>query len=792
MKISYKLALVLAVSCIILVGILGIIAEEEIPSIHAANPVAWTQILGDEFNGASNSPVDSQWQFDQGTGWGNNQQEQDTNSTSNIYQDGNGNLVIKPINTNGSWTSGRIETTNDSLAAPVGGELQVTASIQLPDVSGAAAQGYWPAFWMLGAGIRSGGSWPNIGEIDAMENINGANMEYGTLHCGVSPGGPCNEGSGLGGSTACTMSTCQAGFHTYTVIVDRSASPEQIRWYLDGKEFWHVSSDTPGMDATTWQNAVDHSFFIILNVAIGGGWPGNATSSTQSGAGMKVDYVRAYSANGSASLSQPVTSATSASPVTTANSDPYMEFCSTFYQVTANSTPTGSTANYNNCQQLASQFKGYIQASNWTYGSTSTTEVDQQKNWPTTPLVVLSHPADRGIDIHNLPVEDISQTEDALTTYFQSHLSTDSTQKGKEQTAIDAWKSDPFLQQAFVTYNVDVSTQKATYINAEENDGTIMLVSNFLKQDTSEVQALQKDLEQSVQSTTYTKDGANCDIVSSTSALTQSYQDCLGTDTLVDILYAEHIANGNSSSTAYTNAVNIIENEYNSQIKAYIQANQSSDSGQKVQQAYNTIAAITDKKLRDTYIDHVITVVITSSLSTLVLVPSTTASPTQVPSGGGETSTPSGQSEMLPLALFKTLPTDTHTWYNAASNDPPGYDSYQHARGTGTYKNPITFAIAEHSPTFKQGDIIYIPELEKYFYAEDTCAACQQDLDQGHQDHIDLWTGEISNSCADSIKVPPTMYSNDTDPEPIHYLIISANNTVDQNYMVDTTPFTCG
>jgi hypothetical protein len=132
-----------------------------------------------------------------------------------------------------------------------------------------------------------------------MENVNGTNVEYGTLHCGVNPGGPCNETNGLGGNTSCTGTTCQAGFHTYTVIVDRSTSPEEIRWYLDGAEFWHVASNNPGMDATTWANAVDHSFFIILNVAMGGYWPGYPTASTQSGAHMDVDYVRVYTANGS-------------------------------------------------------------------------------------------------------------------------------------------------------------------------------------------------------------------------------------------------------------------------------------------------------------------------------------------------------------------------------------------------------------------------------------------------------------------------------------------------------------
>ena len=269
---------------------------------RAATP-NWTLTWSDEFNGSANTGVDtSNWIYDTGTGypggaanWGTGERETMSNSTTNVYQDGVGHLIIKPILSNGTWTSGRIETQSTSFAAPSGGELAVEASIQLlPSITPATAQGYWPAFWMLGNVFRGNyNNWPSIGEVDAMENINGANTVYGTLHCGVDPGGLCNETTGLQGKTDCSPD-CQGTFHTYRVEIDRSTSPEEIRWYLDGQQYWKVDSNSSGMDATTWANAVDHGFFIILNVAIGGGWPGNPNASTASGVPMVVDYVRTY------------------------------------------------------------------------------------------------------------------------------------------------------------------------------------------------------------------------------------------------------------------------------------------------------------------------------------------------------------------------------------------------------------------------------------------------------------------------------------------------------------------
>lgn len=270
-------------------------------------PAGWTKVWSDDFTGAAGSRINTNdWIYDIGhsypggaANWGTGEIAYHTDSTQNVYQDGGGNLVIKPIRDGaGNWTSGRIETTRTDFQPPAGGVLRVESRIQMPNVTGAAAQGIWPAFWMLGAPFRGNyWNWPGIGEIDIMENVNGANQVWGTLHCGTSPGGPCNETTGLGGTLqGCPGSTCQSSFHTYAMEWDRSTSPQQIRFYVDNTHYHTVRSDQ--VDATTWNNATNHGFFIILNVAIGGGWPGNPTSATASGVPMLVDYVAVYSKGG--------------------------------------------------------------------------------------------------------------------------------------------------------------------------------------------------------------------------------------------------------------------------------------------------------------------------------------------------------------------------------------------------------------------------------------------------------------------------------------------------------------
>ncbi len=275
----------------------AVVAPDTVPGPPAGFTTTWS----DDFNGAAGSGIDSNWKYDTGPGstFGTGEIETMTSSTANVYQDGAGHLVLKALHSGSDpgsgWTSGRVETNAATFGAPAGGVVMMQASIQQPNVTTSNGAGYWPAFWMLGSTLRTGTPWPTSGEVDILEDINGRSSVFGTLHCGTNPGGPCNESTGIGsGERACNG--CQTGYHTYAVQIDRSVSPEQIRWYLDGNNYFTVNANQ--VDATTWSNAVDHPFFIILDLAMGGGFPaafgGGPFSSTISGGQMNIDYVAVY------------------------------------------------------------------------------------------------------------------------------------------------------------------------------------------------------------------------------------------------------------------------------------------------------------------------------------------------------------------------------------------------------------------------------------------------------------------------------------------------------------------
>ncbi len=183
-----KRARTAATALILLAGCLVTVVAAAVTGAPAAKadtvppaPSGWTTVFGDNFAGAAGSaPSASNWFYDIGTGYGTGELEQTTNSTSNVYLDGNGHLVLKATDNGGTWTSGRIESTRDDFQAPAGGKLEMTASIEQPNP--ANGLGYWPAFWALGSPMRTGGGWPTSGEIDMMEDVNGLNEASQTLH----------------------------------------------------------------------------------------------------------------------------------------------------------------------------------------------------------------------------------------------------------------------------------------------------------------------------------------------------------------------------------------------------------------------------------------------------------------------------------------------------------------------------------------------------------------------------------------------------------------------------------
>jgi hypothetical protein len=270
------------------------------PAAHAETvppaPPGWTTVFSDNFAGSAGSaPTAANWFYDIGSGFGTGESEQTTSSTANSYLDGNGHLVLKAINNGGTWTSARLESTRSDFQAPPGGKLEMTASIQQPNP--ANGLGYWPAFWALGSPMRAGGGWPQSGEIDMMEDVNGLNEASQTLHDAAnSPGHPLIACPGAG-------STCQTGYHTYSVIIDRTnTAAEVLQFVMDGTVESTITEATVGTAA--WQQAIDHGFFIIWDLAMGGNYPNGVcncttpTSATTSGASMSVAYVAVYEQGG--------------------------------------------------------------------------------------------------------------------------------------------------------------------------------------------------------------------------------------------------------------------------------------------------------------------------------------------------------------------------------------------------------------------------------------------------------------------------------------------------------------
>ncbi|MFC4629309.1 family 16 glycosylhydrolase [Promicromonospora alba] len=247
------------------------------PASAAAPAAVGALSWSDEFDGAAGSaPNPANWNLETGAGgWGNNELQNYTSSRENSALDGNGNLVITARRDgNGGYTSARLTT--QGKVQPKFGHLE--ARIKIP-----RGQGIWPAFWMLGGQIGNGVPWPDSGEIDIMENVGfEPHMVHGTLH---GPG--YSGGAGIGAAYTHPQGWSFADdFHTFAI----DWAPGRISWSVDGTVY--QTRTTADVGGNPW--VYDQPFFFLLNVAVGGNWPGYPDGTTQLPQQMVVDYVRVY------------------------------------------------------------------------------------------------------------------------------------------------------------------------------------------------------------------------------------------------------------------------------------------------------------------------------------------------------------------------------------------------------------------------------------------------------------------------------------------------------------------
>jgi beta-glucanase (GH16 family) len=241
-----------------------------VPAMNVS--AAYNLVWSDEFDGTSLNT--SNWAYEVGGGgWGNNELEYYTNRTNNVAVTG-GNLVITAIKESYggmNYTSGRIKT--QGLKDFTYGKIEARMKMS-------TGQGIWPAFWMLGSNIPTV-NWPACGEIDIMEHINNETVVHGTIHWDY-------NGYTYYGGPSPSIDVTQ--FHVYSVEWTTTA----IKWFVDGTQYWEANIAN-GINGT---DEFQRPFFIILNLAVGGNWPGSPDGSTVFPASMTVDYVRVYQDNG--------------------------------------------------------------------------------------------------------------------------------------------------------------------------------------------------------------------------------------------------------------------------------------------------------------------------------------------------------------------------------------------------------------------------------------------------------------------------------------------------------------
>ena len=228
----------------------------------------WNLVWSDEFDSAALDM--SKWSHETGgNGWGNNESQFYTTNGTNLQVSNDELKIIALQETigNNPYTSAKI-VTKGKYQIQYG---KIEARIKIP-----MGQGTWPAFWMLGSNIDQV-SWPFCGEIDIVEHINSELMTHGTAHWDV-------NGYAYYGNSVANSDPTQ--FHIYSIEWDDA----EIKWFFNGNQYHTMNIDN-GINGT---NEFQEPFYLILNLAVGGNWPGYPDATTTFPQVLVVDYVRVY------------------------------------------------------------------------------------------------------------------------------------------------------------------------------------------------------------------------------------------------------------------------------------------------------------------------------------------------------------------------------------------------------------------------------------------------------------------------------------------------------------------
>jgi beta-glucanase (GH16 family) len=250
------------------------------------NPINSTPTKGyslvwyDEFNQPDGeSPDPKKWNYSTGgNGWGNGELECYTDRTNNSFID-RGMLVITAVQEDYmgcKYTSARLNT----LVKGSWKYSRFEIRAKLP-----TTQGIWPAFWLLPSDITRYGGWPASGEIDIMELVGKEpGRVTGTLHFG-------NPHTMITNHLDLPVGAKYSDeFHVFSLDWE----PTEIHWYVDGKLFQTANQWFTSVENSTFPAPFDVMFYLIINVAVGGNWPGNPDATSTFPQSMYVDYVRVY------------------------------------------------------------------------------------------------------------------------------------------------------------------------------------------------------------------------------------------------------------------------------------------------------------------------------------------------------------------------------------------------------------------------------------------------------------------------------------------------------------------